>query len=307
MTQSSRPQRFNAAAVAGLRNAVEPGESLRVDIDLIDPDPDQPRRVFKDEELATLAASMMIKQGDGIVGVLSPIGIKRGEGSRWRLVYGERRLRAAKAAGFRTVPVVVLPDNQTSLAVQVIENQHRSSLSNSDLTRVIMAWTDSGMSNDDIAKITNLSEHEIKYYRVLAKLPTFMAPWLDKASARALYEIHQAWKRVDSISKQAIEEQLCRVLDDELTLAEARRVIEAGRSASPTKPNYDPTIGRVPRMKAAEKIERLTIVINLLLGMINEDRIEEAKHLVATTLAQVEITPNDTGSLEPGLKMDAAA
>ena len=60
-------------------------------------------------------------------------------------------------------------------------------------------------------------------------------------------------------------------------------------------------------MKAAEKIERLTIVINLLLGMINEDRIEEAKHLVATTLAQVEITPNDTGSLEPGLKMDAAA
>ena len=86
----------SSAAPAGDRPSV-----LECPVDRIDALPDQPRRRFKDEALAELAAS--IRES----GVLQPLLVTR-DGERYRLIAGERRLRAAKLAGLSAVSAFFL-------------------------------------------------------------------------------------------------------------------------------------------------------------------------------------------------------
>ena len=67
----------------------------------IDPNPDQPRRVFQEESIAQLAQSIREQ------GVLQPILVTPEEGGRYRIVAGERRWRASRAAGLDAVPCLV--------------------------------------------------------------------------------------------------------------------------------------------------------------------------------------------------------
>ena len=91
-----------ARAVSALDATPFPSETAppEIPVDAIDPNPDQPRRVFDTEQLATLADS--IRQH----GVLQPVVVRRA-GDRYELVVGERRWRATRAAGHATIPAVV--------------------------------------------------------------------------------------------------------------------------------------------------------------------------------------------------------
>lgn len=95
----------------------------RVPLDEIRANPDQPRRTFDDAELAALADSIRRH------GILQPLVVVR-ESEGFRLVAGERRLRAAKLAGLTDVPVVVREDPSAShsLALSLIENIQRNDL-----------------------------------------------------------------------------------------------------------------------------------------------------------------------------------
>ncbi len=77
------------------------GGVREIDIGLIDPNADQPRRDFPEESIAQLAASIREQ------GVLQPILVTPSADGRWRLVAGERRWRAARQAGLTSVPAVV--------------------------------------------------------------------------------------------------------------------------------------------------------------------------------------------------------
>ena len=91
-------------------------------IEKIDPNPQQPRRVFHNDALVELEDS--IRE----LGVLVPI-IVRSKGDRFELIAGERRLRASKAAGLRFIPALVREVNdQTSLELAVVENLQREDL-----------------------------------------------------------------------------------------------------------------------------------------------------------------------------------
>ena len=94
-----------------------------VDINAIVPNPKQPRTIFDTEALAELSAS--IKE----VGVLQPPVVRDIGGGRYELIMGERRLRASKLAGLKTIPVIIrqTPDNEL-LREALIENIHRSQL-----------------------------------------------------------------------------------------------------------------------------------------------------------------------------------
>ena len=94
-----------------------------VDINAIIPNPKQPRTIFDTEALAELSAS--IKE----VGVLQPPVVRDIGGGRYELIMGERRLRASKLAGLKTIPVIIrqTPDNEL-LREALIENIHRSQL-----------------------------------------------------------------------------------------------------------------------------------------------------------------------------------
>ncbi len=103
--------------------AVEEGAGLlEIPVGAIGPNPRQPRTMFQDESLEALAVS--IRE----VGVLQPIVVRRGE-TGFELIAGERRLRAAKAAGLATIPAVVRESDDTeSLREALIENIHREDL-----------------------------------------------------------------------------------------------------------------------------------------------------------------------------------
>lgn len=100
----------------------EVAEQNEIDINLISPNPKQPRTYFDEEALNELIVS--IKE----VGILQPPVVREKSG-RYELIMGERRYRAAKAAGLKKIPVIIrnTPDNQL-LRDALIENIHRSNL-----------------------------------------------------------------------------------------------------------------------------------------------------------------------------------
>lgn len=100
------------------------GERIQeVNIDQVEANPHQPRQDFSHEALDELIQS--IKQ----YGVLQPLLVKKLDQNRYRLIAGERRLRAAKIVGLPTVPVIVKTvDDQDDLALSLIENLQRQDL-----------------------------------------------------------------------------------------------------------------------------------------------------------------------------------
>jgi ParB family chromosome partitioning protein len=101
----------------------EVAQQNEVSIDLISPNPRQPRTVFDESALNELISS--IKE----IGILQPPVVRRTSGGKYEIIMGERRFRAAKAAGLKTIPVIIrqTPDNEL-LREALIENIHRSQL-----------------------------------------------------------------------------------------------------------------------------------------------------------------------------------
>ncbi|MDO8846943.1 MAG: ParB/RepB/Spo0J family partition protein [Coriobacteriia bacterium] len=98
------------------------GEVLELDVREISPNPLQPRTDIGEDQIAELADS--IKK----VGVLQPI-IVRPDGTSYQIIAGERRWRAAQAAGLQRVPVRVMVTTETeALALALIENLQREDL-----------------------------------------------------------------------------------------------------------------------------------------------------------------------------------
>lgn len=98
-------------------------ELLEVDIDLIEPNPEQPRTSFDPAKLEELAQSIRAN------GLVQPILVRRAEEGKFQLVAGERRWRAAQIAGLKRIQAVVrhLPDDKL-LEYALIENIQRQEL-----------------------------------------------------------------------------------------------------------------------------------------------------------------------------------
>jgi ParB family chromosome partitioning protein len=117
---------FDSLLPGNFDNSVlaDPSERIqKLDITLVDPNPDQPRQHFDAEALGELANS--IKQH----GILQPLVVSP-EGSRYRIIAGERRWRAAKLAGLKQVPAIVRTTAELEqLELAIIENVQRVDLS----------------------------------------------------------------------------------------------------------------------------------------------------------------------------------
>jgi ParB family transcriptional regulator, chromosome partitioning protein len=96
--------------------------SQLVDIDLIEPSPFQPRTHFREEALAELAQSIHVS------GIIQPLVLRR-VGSRFQLLAGERRWRAAQRAGLSRVPAVIREvSDEAALEITLVENIQREDL-----------------------------------------------------------------------------------------------------------------------------------------------------------------------------------
>jgi ParB family chromosome partitioning protein len=146
------------------------GALREVTVSSVRPNPLQPRKHFDEESLASLAASVRE------LGVLQPILVRDlGEGAetRYELIAGERRWRAAKRAGLPTIPVVVREaDDLASLEQAVVENLHRQDLNPlEEAAAYQQLLEDFGMTHEQLAERVGKSRVTITNTLRLFQLP----------------------------------------------------------------------------------------------------------------------------------------
>ena len=139
--------------------------SGQLPVDAIEPNPDQPRRVFTPSELESLADS--IRQH----GVLQPIVVRRA-GSRYQLIVGERRWRATQLAGLSTIPAVIADvDERDRLELALVENVQRSDLNPIELAHAFLDLSEGGTTQEQIGKRVGLERSTIANHLRLLELP----------------------------------------------------------------------------------------------------------------------------------------
>src|SRR6204780_4327625 len=138
--EPQQPQQPVAAAggpAAAVAPALAPRDPfLQIDIDLIDPSPFQPRTRFREEALEELARSIRVS------GIVQPLVVRR-MGTRFQLIAGERRWRAAQRAALSRVPAVVRDvRDEMALEMTLVENLQREDLNPVEQARAFQRLTD---------------------------------------------------------------------------------------------------------------------------------------------------------------------
>ena len=213
------------------------GVPLMVPVDCLEEDPANPRTELPDEEIAELAQDVALR------GILQPIVVRRApDNGRYRVVFGGKRLRAAKQANLDAVPVVI-GSQAHDVYDQVAENQKRDALTPLDLARFMRSRADAGDSNAEIARRMGIDLTSVAHHLALLTLP----PELDEAlrsgrcpSPRTLYELARLHKtkpeRVKAIvaSEGDITRRAVRSLTQASRLARGRtrKAVPSRRPAS---------------------------------------------------------------------------
>ena len=168
-----------AVAVAPVRETVSAGPQ-QIDIDLIEPSPYQPRTRFREEALDELARSI---QASGIIQplVLRPIG------SRFQLIAGERRWRAAQRAGLTKVAAIVrqVPD-ELALEMTLVENIQREDLNAMEAARAFERLMDEfQLTQEVVAERTGKDRATIANAIRLLKLEPTIQDWIEEGKLSA--------------------------------------------------------------------------------------------------------------------------
>lgn len=160
-----------SAILASTGTAPEPGslapELRELPIELIRPNPGQPRRHFDEEALVGLSESLRER------GVLQPVLVRPVAGGTYELVAGERRWRAAQLAGLETIPAVVrAQDDDESLELALIENMARQDLSPVEEARACAMLVDElGLTREDVGRRVGRSRVAVSNLMRLLGLP----------------------------------------------------------------------------------------------------------------------------------------
>lgn len=143
----------------------ETGRILYLPVEDIVPNPNQPRKHFSQEALEELAQSIARH------GILQPLSVRRGAGN-YELIAGERRLRAARLAGLKEVPCLLVGvDEQESSLLSLIENVQRRDLDFWEEAQAIQTLLQAtGMSQEGAAKQLGLSQSAVANKLRLLKL-----------------------------------------------------------------------------------------------------------------------------------------
>ena len=125
-----------------------PKPGYEIELSLIYPNPDQPRKIFLREALEELAQS--IKEQ----GLIEPLVVApRGEGKPFMLIAGERRWRACKLAGLEKVPVhIIKADDRQIAEMALVENLQRQDLTPLEEAKAFQAMIDSGYTREELAR-----------------------------------------------------------------------------------------------------------------------------------------------------------
>jgi ParB family transcriptional regulator, chromosome partitioning protein len=167
------------AAATPARETAHPGPQ-QVDIDLIVPSPYQPRTRFREEALDELARSIQSS------GIIQPL-VVRPIGSRFQLVAGERRWRAAQRAGLNKVSVIVrqVPD-EIALEMTLVENIQREDLNAIEAARAFERMMDEfQLTQEVVAERTGKDRATVANSIRLLKLESTIQDWIEEGKLTA--------------------------------------------------------------------------------------------------------------------------
>ena len=180
-------------------------ELRELPIDLIAPNPTQPRRRFDQDALQALAGSL------GERGVLQPVLVRPKAGGTYELVAGERRWRAARIAGLETIPALVRPrDDAEALELALIENMAREDLSPIEEARACAALVEElGLTREEVGRRVGRSRVAVSNLVRLLDLPDDVIELLQEGAlseghgrALLLAEDHRARGRLARMAVQ---------------------------------------------------------------------------------------------------------
>lgn len=168
-----------AAAAAPAREP-SPSGPMQLDIDLIEPSPYQPRTRFREEALDELARSIQSS------GIIQPL-VVRPIGSRFQLIAGERRWRAAQRAGLTKISVIVrqVPD-ELALEMTLVENIQREDLNAIEAARAFERLMDEfQLTQEAVAERTGKDRATVANSIRLLKLEPTIQDWIEEGKLSA--------------------------------------------------------------------------------------------------------------------------
>jgi ParB family chromosome partitioning protein len=236
----------------------ESGEQIatrdEVNIEFIYPNPKQPRIYFNEDELTELALS--IKE----VGVLQPPVVRKINNSKYELIMGERRLRASKLAGLKSIPVIIRETQENELLREaLLENIHRSQLNpleeGSAYQNLI---NDFNYTHEELAKKVGKSRSVITNTLRLLNLPATVqrkvaAGTISAGHARALLSL------TDS---NQIEKLANRIISEGLSVRDVEELVITNVGSKPSKniPRGGKKILKEVSNQLSEKFETRVVV-----------------------------------------------
>ena len=200
----------------------EVGQQNEIDINLISPNPKQPRTVFDEAALKELMVS--IKE----IGILQPPVVREVSGGRYELIMGERRYRAAKAVGLKTIPVIIrqTPDNEL-LREALIENIHRSQLNPlEEGAAYAQLLSDFNCTHEELATKLGRSRPHLSNTMRLLSLP----PTVQNRVALGIISAGHARALLGLTDATEIEKLANRIVAENLSVRSVEEIIASGGS-----------------------------------------------------------------------------
>jgi ParB family transcriptional regulator, chromosome partitioning protein len=244
-----------AALIGEVDSSPERGVSVsEISVDLIDPNPFQPRQVFDDESIDELKQSIQAQ------GVLQPVLLRR-NGDRFQLIVGERRWRATRAAGLEAIPALVREraTDEEMLELALLENVQRQDLNPIELAEAIQRLQATcTLTQDAVAEKLGVSRTHVTNTLRLLKLP----PTIQGALAVGKITMGHA-RALLTITDEAQQNELFErfLVDGRPNVREAeditRRVAGKGKKKSTAGPLSLDRRQQLELIKIEERLRRL--------------------------------------------------
>lgn len=197
----------------GLDALFEENENIKsnnevMDINDIEPNKDQPRQYFKQEEIESLAQS--IKEH----GIIQPLIVRMIRSGEYQIVAGERRYRAARMLGLKDVPVKVMNvGDKEAMEIALIENLQRQDLNAIEEAKGYKSLIDEyNLTQEEVAKRVGKSRSAVANTLRLINLPDDVKEYIERGKltngqARALLSFKEE-EKITAIAKEIIKDDL---------------------------------------------------------------------------------------------------
>ncbi len=162
-----KPVGYVNKEIAGAREPQDTSDILRIPVDLIEPNPFQPRKSFDSEALDELAESIRT------FGLIQPVTVRRTAGGRFQIISGERRYKACRKAGMDMIPAYIRDANdQGMLEMAIVEHIQRENLDPIELAMSYQRLIEEcNLTQEQMASRVGKKRASVTNYLRLLKLP----------------------------------------------------------------------------------------------------------------------------------------